>query len=152
MGYETRLYVGKSTSLTHDVYKRSDKPEIDGEDVYYPYEKDNEGNLITTGKKSTWFEVMAMIDLCKTGHGSEISKIDFKNTDESHYWYFYSGNKEIIDDNYGDKSKPIPISVVLEALKKDYQESEYRRFKWAIALLESMAEDKEELSVLFYGH
>jgi len=41
---------------------------------------------------------------------------------------------------------------VVEALKKDAKDDDYRRFKWALALLEAMKDDSERLSVLLYGH
>lgn len=151
MGYETKLYIGKSTCVSSDELKRGE-PELDGDFVYKPYLKDENNNVIPTGKKATWFEVMAIIDLCKAGYGSEIHKIDRKNTDENHFWYFYEGSAEITEDCYGEKLKPVPIITVLEALKKDNENDQYRRFTWAIALLESMKYDKEELSVLIYGH
>lgn len=151
MGYETKLYIGKSTLVTGFDYKRGE-PELDGDSVYRPYLKDENNEFIKSGKKATWFEVMAMIDLCKAGYESEIHKIDKKNTDENHFWYFYENNSEITKDSYGEKLKPVPILTVLEALKKDNEYDPYRRFTWAIALLESMKDDKEELYVLIYGH
>jgi hypothetical protein len=37
-------------------------------------------------------------------------------------------------------------------MRASHKEGEYRHIDWAIALLESMKDDKEELEVLFYGH
>jgi len=151
MGYETRLYIGKESSLTKDEIKKG-APELDGDSVYHPYLKDEHGDLVKTGRVETWFQVMAMIDLCKTGYETETSKIDWKNTDKTRVWYFYEGDISIKEDKYGEMFKPVPIETVLTALKKDNETEEYRRFTWAIALLESMKDDPQGLTVLFYGH
>lgn len=150
MGYETRVYIG-TESFTGNDFEKGELIIEDGE-AYKPLIKDGHGDFIPTGKKKTYFQVMAMIDLCKCGYESNISEIDFKNYDEDHYWYYYAGSTEINEDCYGIKPKPIPIKIVLEALKKDNAEEEYRRYTWAIALLESMADDSENLKVMFYGH
>ncbi len=122
------------------------------DEVYRPYLKDKAGDIELTSKKITWFRIYATVDLCKCGYESNIHNIDHINKDESHFWYWYDGNGETSKDCYGDKLKPIPIKEVVEALRKDTKKDDYRRFKWALALLESMQNDKEDLTVLFYGH
>lgn len=152
MGYETRLYIGKSSS-TSDEYERG-VPILDRASVYRPYLKDESDNLIKTGRVETYFMVYAMIDLCKCGHDSHISKVDWKNKDSFRVWYFYGedGNNEIKEDSYGDSSKPVPAQTVIEALEKDVKVEDYRRFEWALALLKSMTDDKENIEVMFYGY
>ena len=152
MGYETKLIIGMS-SFTSDEFELDDLIIEDGE-AYRPHKRDDSGEIIKTGRKETYFSVIATLDLCKCGYESNISKLDFKNTDENHQWYWYDGEEKTTTDPYGDKPKPLPVSVVLAALKKDEKEDSYRRFKWAIALLESMRDDKESdrITVLFYGH
>jgi hypothetical protein len=122
MGYETKLIIGKATNQTYN--------------------------------NQTWFHDMATIDLSKCGYASHICQLDHKNTDLSKIWYFYAedGNTQITTDRYGAHFKPVPIGVVLDALKQDEENSRYRRYQWAIALLEAMIDDKEGLSVLLYGH
>ena len=126
MGYETKLIIGKQSSVTTE----------------------------DEGKGDIYFNVMAMVDLCKCGHDSPVTNIDWGNYDEEKVWYFYAedGNTRITKDAYGDKSRPVPISVVLAALREANEEENYRRFDWAIALLSAMEDDPQELEVLFFGY
>ena len=128
MGYETKLLIG--IPATH---------------------KDTDNGI--------WFSVFAQIDMCKMGCAARISKIDWQNKDsETVYWYWYEGagknEHKVIADGSGDKSKPIPIGIVIEALKHDVALDGYSRFKWALDLLKAMDDSKgyENLSVMFYGH
>jgi hypothetical protein len=152
MGYETKLIIGRS-GMASDEIERGDMIVEEGE-RYRPMLKDEKGNFVKTGRKVTYFMVYAEIDLCKCGYSSAIHKLDRVNKDESHFWEWYStgyGNDELTQDSYGDKPKPLPIPVVLEALEEDAKDSDYRRFKWAIALLKSMQDD-DNLKVMLYGH
>lgn len=151
MGYEIKLIIGKESSVVYDEYAKGEPVLADGE-VYYPYLKDADGDLIPTGRKETYFAVFATIDLCKCGYDSAINSIDNWNTDESHGWYWYEGSAELRKDLYGVRLKPVSISTIINALEKDMESSDYRRFKWALALLESMVDDEEELGVLIYKH
>lgn len=151
MGYETKLLIGVSSCLTEDENIYGDLIIENGE-AYRPMQKDDNGSFLTTGKKETWFQIMAAIDLCKCGSDSAIHKIDRVNSDESHHWYWYDGNERITEDCYGDKPKPVPVSDVIAALRSDMKHENYRRFTWALALLETMENDPEGLSVLLYGH
>jgi hypothetical protein len=48
---------------------------------------------------------------------------------------------------------PLPIKIALDAMKKSIDKTNpYRRIEWAIALLEEMSKDKEQLEVIFWGH
>lgn len=150
MGYEIKLLIGRSSSR-EDEHKLGE-PELDGDEIYRPYLKDDAGDYIKTGRETTYFAIYATIDLCKCGYESNIHNIDHVNKDESHFWHWYDGGSDVSKDCYGDEPKPIPISKVVDALKKDIQNDDYRRFKWALPLLEAMKDDPEGLSVLFYGH
>jgi hypothetical protein len=151
MGYETKLFIGKSCHSGKEV-KKGDLVLEEGE-AYKPYLKDDKGNYIHTGREEIYFMVYATIDLCKCGYDSEVLKLDWRNKEsDSVVWYFYNGSEETREDLYGESSKPIKIQEVLGALKKDAKKDDYRRFKWAISLLESMVNDSEDLEVLFYGH
>lgn len=151
MGYETRLLIGVDSSLTEDDCVYGDLIIEDGE-AYRPIKKDEEGTLLKTGRKATWFKIYASIDLCKCGYKSKINDIDNANNDENHYWYWYEGSERTSEDAYGRELKPISANTVIAALKKDVESYNYRRFKWALALLESMTDDSENISVLLCGY
>lgn len=123
MGYETRLIVGKTSS-------------------------------IGTGNKTRWFQKMVVIDLCVLGHPSNLLQLDWKNKNERPlvYWYLDDGNTKVTEDSYEDMPKPLPIKAVCDAVTKDIANSDYRRLKWALGLLEAMEDDPEGLEVLITGH
>jgi hypothetical protein len=125
MGYETKLLIGISS----------------------PFSKQ------ASDRKETYFQIFATLDLCKCGYPSKLHELPRVNTDENHCWFWYGGDEEQRENLYGEQLKPVPVRDVLEALKADMvQEPNYRRFKWARALLESMVDDQENLEVLLYGH
>ena len=151
MGYETTLYIGRQGYTSEEV-KKGEMTLEDGE-ISQEWLKDKDNNHIHTGRKQTSFCVYAKIDLCKCGSDSHIGKIDRINKDESHYWFWYENSDiETIEDCYGEMMKPIPIKTVVEALRKDSKSGPYRRFEWALALLEAMQDDQEKLEVMIYGH
>ena len=153
MGYETKLYIGKSRFTSEETKKG--ELTIENGECYRPYLKNKNGGFINTGRTETYFSVYAMIDLCKCGSESAIHKLNRQNEDKKHFWYFYGedGNKPISEDRYGDSLKPVPIGDVIAAIECDMIEnSEYRRFKWALGLLNTMKDDNENLEILVYGH
>ena len=131
MGYETVLAVG----TIHDGFFAT---------------KENESK--------NWFQVMAMVDLCKAGYDSELHKLIPKKSevDPAQAVYLYApmgdGDTEVTEDRYGDKLHPVPLELVLAALRKDNERENYRRFTWAIGLLESMVSTTEDLYVILYGY
>jgi len=127
MGYETELVVGKLT------------------DHKFGHET------------AHWFKVYAVVDMCKMGYDTLVATLDAhlpKGSEPAVYWYAPTGdgNTMITEDSYGDMPKPLPIKTVVEALEKDMENEDYRRFKWALALLKSMEDDPEGLSVLMWGY
>jgi hypothetical protein len=61
----------------------------------------------------------------------------------------------ITEDCYGDPLGVIPIQEFLEALKEDNEREPYRRYQWAIAMLEAIIggfTDTKRLFVVTYGH
>lgn len=157
MGYEIKAYIGKTDSdgnewaLTKKRYK-------DGSG-FEPQKKD--GQIVYTGRTSHWFQVYAMIDLCKLGYqddalnrlisdtfkrAKDVSKTDY------HFFYGTDGNTEIKEDRYGAPVGVAPLKTVLKAMQSTEDAKTYRRLVWAIALLKSMSKDGEQLEVLFYGY
>ena len=152
MGYEIKLIIGCKGTTSKKI-ERSSAGEIDGNCVYFPYIRDGEGSFKYTDVDETYFMVYAEIDLCKLGHDSHLGKILTANKDSKKEIYYYGtgGNVAITEDCYGDKPNEASVGDCVEALKLDIANSNYRRFKWALALLESM-QDEEDISVIWYGH
>lgn len=160
MGYEIKLIIGRS-GHTGDEWKMSTRRYAD--DSGFEPEKDANGNIVTTGRKEIYFQVMAELDLCKLGYeDNELNRLIKKSHDaakavsKTTVWYFYGpdGTESTKEDRYGDPMAPVPLKEVLAAMKQHEDASSYRRLKWAIALLEEMAKDgdADELQVLFFGH
>lgn len=158
MGYETKLIVGKACHAMKE-WKLTNVPYSDGSG--FEPERDGDGEIVGTGRIEQYFMVMAEIDLCKTDYDGPLHalhKESIKRAKElaaNHVVYFYGtdGNTQIKEDLYGDPFSPVRIETVLKVLKTELEiDPDYRRFKWAAALLESMANDSEELEVIFYGH
>ena len=124
MGYEVKLIVGVRTDQVN--YK---KPE------------------------QNWFHVYAEIDLSKIGT-CPLEKLMFENQTKKPvvFWYGTDGNTTITEDRYGESYLPIPIKLVVKAVEKCVAGDDYRRFKWALALLKSMQGNTEDISVVAYGH
>lgn len=162
MGYEVKLLIGHPSSFSPE-HERTTTPLIEGEGenayVWYPYKKDGE-KYIPTGREESTFFIAAMVDMCKLDYSGPIHKLitAAKNTDKKRiYKWFEGGNTEVSSDSYGDRYKPISISLVIKALEEEIKLEgdgwHYRRLPWALALLKSIKKtSKEEFSVLFYGH
>jgi len=126
MGYESQLIVGNATQQEYQGVR--------------------------------YFMIYGTIDMCKLGQHTALYELDWCNKKDSEepVWGFYAaagdGNTEITKDKYGDTPKPIPIALVIEALEKDAKVSDYRRLKWAIALLKSIQETTNDATVLLWGH
>lgn len=128
MGYEVQMLVGK----VHENMK----------------------GFTDDTKDKPWFNIYATVDLCKPG-AAEILKLK-ENTKADPVYVFAimgDGDTPVVDDRYGVPIIPIPIQDVLEALHTDQRNDYYRRFGWAIALLESMVQEEGgQLSVAFWGY
>jgi len=151
MGYETRMYVGKS-GHSNPEFEHETQAVLDVDYAYFPLKKDANDKPIPTGRTEIYFDVYAMVDMRKVG-GSNLLKLDWINKESGTVvWYHYGeegGNNPTKEDRYGDYPKPLKICDVIDALEKDAAEDEYRRFNWALALLKDMPEDTE---VLLYGY
>jgi len=151
MGYEVKIMIGE-VGMSANKMLREDKLKIESDgEAWYPYVRDEDDNFIKTDMIETYFMITAEIDLCKVG-GSNLFKALKQNKDKlrEYYWYGYDGNMRISEDRYGEKAELATIEDCIIALKKDVKESDYRRFKWALALLESMKDS--EMKVLWFGH
>jgi len=135
MGYELYMKVGKV-------------PEID-------ILKNNEGQ--------SCFIEECVIDLCKCGESNVGNLASDYMTKGKALLYWYENDKEVTEDACGDKPKPIPTKLVIEALRKDVKvldhgdnDRPYRRFEWALSLLEAIDKrddgEKKEFCVIFGGH
>jgi hypothetical protein len=158
MGYETKLIIGKASQASPE-WALSDQLYKDGSG-FEPL-RDAKGNILHTGRTEHWFQIMAMVDLCKLGHADDSlnrllhqSHKTAKEQNKAHVYYFYDsdGNTQVKEDRYGDGMWPVPIKDVLDAMKASEGAQTYRRLVWAIALLEAMVKDSENLQVLFYGY
>jgi len=150
MGYETKLLIGYSTSLTTEECVYGELVVENGV-AYRQILKDSDGSILKTGRMETWFQIVAEIDLCKCGNVA-LHNLDRVNTDERHHWYWFDGKQRTTEDCYGEKLKPVDIDDVIDALENDVANSDYHRFKWALSLLVAMKNGKENFSALLYGH
>lgn len=155
------MLIGEATQVKQDEFKRDlKKPFADLSG--FDYERDAKGKPVKTGRREQWFEIYAEVDLCKIGNDcpafsallDDVHKLA-KEKSKKHVIYFYgtgNGNSEVKDDNYSDAFYPVSAREVLRALKLDNAEINYRRFSWAIVLLEAILKDDEDAQVIFYGH
>ena len=138
MGFEIKLLVGKACHQSP------------------VFEKDEEGIYQQTAHREQWFRVDAEVDLCKCGSTSQLNKLydATKHTDPNHHYFLYGldGHIHFTEDLYGKKLQTVPIHEVIQALKVDASNDNYRRFPWALALLKSMEDDPEGFEVILYGH
>ncbi len=98
----------------------------------------------------------ASLDLCKPGPGAvmDLARRKPRIKKEAVAYYEDSGDERQTEDSYGDAHPAIPLAEMVKALKKDNAQDPYRRFTWALALLESMqatGDDKEVVCVT-HGH
>ena len=166
MGYELEMKVGwlGGPSVEH---KRKERLELeeDGKSAWFPYVKDADDDFVPSGRMERHFFEVANVDLCKI-YDSETSKVataSFRKKAPQVVIKWFRGNDDEETDSYGDYPTPVPLSKVIKALKKDCKNLEYsdstlpyRRFEWALALLEAIDKRDEsknkEFVVLFYGH
>lgn len=160
MEYEIKMIIGRATDARPEIERDLSLKFSDGSG--HPSKKDEEGQLVKTGRAERYFMVYAELDLCKLGYQDDALNrlIKKSHEDAKRFWskefcYFYGtdGNTEITEDCYGEHFWPVPIEDVLAAINESIDPKEpYRRLTWAKALLEVMANDSEKLTVLFWGH
>ena len=97
-----------------------------------------------------WYEDIATFNLSKA---SEVSAKMRKYPATNGFVFADDGNTEIIEDDYGDPLKEIPLEEAIEILREASSESRYRRYKPCLELLRGF--DRTEwgrLVVLHYGY
>lgn len=169
MGYEVKLYVfedrrGEPDKLPHlliddkrgvNVWTERDK---DGTILYYHYGNDGDTKTHCSLKMHSFIHVdycfpLAMIDLCKPGFASNIAEVNRKSNKADFAFYADDGNSLILLDSYGERLRQCDLSEAIEALEKDCEGSDYRRFKSALATLKAYeGDDYKNVKVLFYGY
>lgn len=150
MGYEVKIMIGETGTSANKMLRES-KLKIEDGEAWYPYAKDDNGNFIKTDMVETYFMITAEINLCKIGDSHLFKSLKLnKDKLREYYWYGYDGNMRISEDRYGEKADLATIEDCITALKKDVKESDYRRFKWALSLLESMKDSN--MKVLWFGY
>lgn len=114
---------------------------------------------ISRKENRTTFLTDITIDLVCCGEDSNITKLaeqSFSVYAQPKVQYF-KGDEAINEDSYGSVPSLVPLDKVIEALKKDIKKEDYRRFRWALATLESVAKTDngnpmKEFSAIFVGH
>jgi len=98
------------------------------------------------------------IDLACCGD-SNIAKIAEESFRADAYpkMFWYEGDERITEDACGSEPSLVPLEKIIEALKKDIKKEDYRRFRWALATLESVAQldngnPMKEFNAIFIGH
>lgn len=156
MGYETRLYIVKPSNIASDfITVGNDWYELFKNSFYY----DKTDNKITLKSKRAlelkvnayYCSVISMIDLCKCCDIFHENLFN-KNLESRYYLYASDGDTPKLEDAYGDMLKAYKMGDVLNALKLANSAGEYRRYKTAIALIESMLDDYGDLLVITEGH
>ena len=123
------------------------------------------GNVSSSGFISS----IAEVDLCKIGDDRIDQLVQDSQNPEKNisgkpvYFYGADGNTQITEDRYGKRMYPVSAKVVLNTFKKEMKENkesaEYRRYKMALVLLESVVKNfSKKLNsydhpyVIFFGH
>lgn len=125
MGYEIKAYIGETSPYTSSM-----------------------------DMGSKWFEVHAIMDLCRFGD-TELMKLikrKEKKNGKKKRVYLYSGEDRVDEDCYGMPLFVITPDEVLKATKKDL-DRDYRRIKIFHELVESFKKNfGTEFEIVFFGH
>jgi len=154
MGYEIKVLIGKSTSWPRQEMKRTNVRYKD--DSGWEPELDDKGNYVYTDRTEHYFDVYAVMDMCKLGCQSDalntlIGKsfaLAKNNENQIHHFYASDGNTMIQEDRYGSRMHPVSLIELKEALDA-LPDMDYRRLRWLKALVDEMVKDKEPLQVMF---
>lgn len=102
----------------------------------------------TEADGTRYMRVVGMVDLSKCGLSPAKEGVPV------YFYYEGDGNTPTIEDSYGDKLRAIPVAQMLEKVKNSSKSSpDYRRWKPAIALLESLKQfEGDEIYCAIYGY
>ena len=156
MGYEIRAYIGK-TVRSYPEWQLTDVPYPDGSG-FHPA-RDEHGKVMHTDRTEHPFLVYAMVDMCKLGYQDDplndlIGKsfrLAKERPKDVHFFYGSDGNTPIKEDSYGAAMHPVPLAELAAAMAA-MPDMSYRRLGWIKALIDAMAGDQEQLSVMFFGY
>lgn len=97
-----------------------------------------------------WAQKIAVFDLCKVPAVSDRMRA-YKATDA--FICADDGNTEIIEDDYGEALKEIPVADAIVILEDAAARDNYWRYRPCIALLKAIQEEKQsDIVVLHYGY
>lgn len=134
-----------------------------GYELYMKVGNVHESDILKNEKGQFWFGEECVIDLSKCGESNVGRLAGECMTKGKALLYWYENEKEVTEDACGGKPTPISTREVIEALRKDVKvldhgdnDLPYRRFEWALALLEAIDKrdngKKKEFCVIFNGH
>jgi len=112
--------------------------------------------LITSEKFTFFCDITINLSCCGESNISKVAH-DSLSAEALPKVEWYEGNNYITEDSYGAKPSPVPLAKIIEALKKDTAQDNYRRFQWALATLEAVDridsnEGAKEFSAIFEGY
>lgn len=100
--------------------------------------------------KGSYMEVVAMVAL------SKVPDLSPSKTGTPVYFYYEQrdGDTSTTEDCYGDRLRAVPVKQMLEDVKKAQKRCpDYRRWKPAIALLESLVDfPGDKIYCVIYGY
>jgi hypothetical protein len=97
-----------------------------------------------------YLDCILSVDLSKPGITSKIMGLDDAPTGVPVYFHY---GQKYTHDSYEASIKAYPLQSVIEALRADAAEDDYRRYKTALMCMESLNNDQyKNVHVAFVGH
>lgn len=157
MGYETKAFIVECVSEREEYVTclgggRNAWKSVDGDGNKIIYYYDEEGKKVFISEsdiiKKKYSQLIAMVDMCKTGNTSFRKKITDK-----YFFDFFDGNKVVVEDKYDDELYECSLDEFIEFLEEQLKEGEqYHRYVTALALAKSCKDLYINPTVLFYGY
>ena len=167
MTIEVKLIVGHAWGFFRNESVVIDKPkdsEIDGTNIFslHDFDKGVQYHKLT-GKRVYSFKIIATFGDLRFSRESNLFSLDITNLNEkSDYWEWLDEftNERIDRDWEGDRLNPIPLTAVLEALKKDIKDNvvndedlqpdDLTWHEWIINALEAMPEIENKFALIYF--